>query len=82
MVSRATLLAVRSLLSFGLLIVRSSFGWCLWFFRYHSLHLAPLPSDVVRRAEERQEVVELGEGDVEGLEIFIYLHLSGGRQAC
>ena len=74
-------LAASCLIPLGSLITWSSFCGSVWFLRYHSLHLAPLPLDVVGCAEKGEELVELPEGDVEGLEMFIHFHLSCSRQA-
>ena len=45
------------------------------------LYLASLALDVVGRTEEGEEVVELPQGDVKGLEVLVHLHLSCSRQS-
>ena len=53
----------------------------LVFFHCDCLYLASLAPDVVGRAEEGKEVVELPQGNVEGLEVLVYFHLSCSRQS-
>ena len=45
------------------------------------LHLTPLTLDVVSCTQEGEEVVELPQGDVKGLEVLVHLHLSCSRQS-